>query len=1040
MSDIRLISTFTLGIAGVAASGGYGRGYGRGGGGLGGGTSSGSAVNFAYADQEYEGLPTHQAKLLSSITLEKHLPSPLGERALFDRTARVSLSNIPYGSDNNTISYIRNSSEVLGAVAQVGIYNARTSTYYQKITGVVSALTPPTIAQADLEISAEDKDAMQELLPKLLLTDKFPGADSTNNRVKDPPVMVALGGLWRAVELTPLHKGDFCLINFSLVGVESNKYAYADIVSTADFLVQTGDVLVYDVQWDANGAKIGVDLRCTDTTRLKDAAVNDQNGLSAALTTDLDSRAVGKWYRRQIALPGSWAGKTISGWLLGCENDTVGTFQGRVGNMMITDGQGRIRKYIIHTVTPTLTITLSASDTVYSSNSGNSVVTEKDNHWYYGAVKYPGSGGLTFRNVYRSGRLMGLSDYIAAYFLGCWVVLFQTAQVDNNGNTLRIHADVESTEFANNPSKAKQFLLNDATYGLGRPVNAASFATAAADYVTLGYAIDGGLGERRPAGEIISDLSLHGAYLDKNDNNEYIDQVDMAALHTTAPVQTGEGDGTFNNCVVLPGNTLTLANRVRKLTVRATQYRGFNSSADERYLITSSRSRAGAGKEEIVKLPFVGNLTVADKECDYLSKVLFALDDQVKIEVNDLLDAMQLNLNLLVKLNVPSMFIAAKTYCIRGVVAEGESFAYELGGYDANAYTYVVGTDIKPDPLLYVTADFSQTPPLTCTGLSVVSTQVLTSSAPGQAPQALFRVTAVPPAENITDMIFRLILPSIGLPVAEAVVPAAPGGGAQQGVLIGVVGVTYAIQVLARNVDNLADTRDGAVSQITNQTVLNTTPPAQAVLSQLITQPGSFEIRLTKNTEGDIFSYEMFRGLTDIFSQALKIGEAPEGNAPVYVDNQFVAADFNKRWYYFARAKNTSGKVGVESSPLSAVLALVDTPDITTGAVTSSAATSGRTINVIGASGAVILDVMIYTNLNTTFHQGFLRIRKDSLVGSILTSAQIVQLSSDNGETVNYALHTIDTSPNPASQTYVLEVTGTLKIDSQSFTANVQKV
>lgn len=1038
MSDVRLISTFTLGIAGVAAQGGYGAGYGGGEAGMGGAGSGSSTVDYAYADQDYDGLPTHNAKLLAPIQLEKHLPSPLGERALFDRTARISLSNVPYGSEQNTLSFIRNVSQILGAVAQAGIYNAKTSSYYLKLTGVVSVLPQPTVLQADLEIAAEDKDAMQELLPKLLLTDKFPAADSTNNRVKDPPVMVALGGLWRKAELTPIHKADHCLVRFTLAGVDVNKYAYTDLTSEADFLVASGDVLVYDVQWDAPGAKIGVDLRCTDGTRLKDASVNDQNGLSAALTTDLDARAIGKWYRRQIALPGGWSGKTISGWLLGCENDTAGLHTGRIGNVMIVDGQGRIRNYIVHTLVPSLTASLAAADTTYSSNAGNTATVEKDNHWYYGAIRYPNNGAVTIRNLYRAGRLVDPSGYNAVEFLGCRIVAFNAAQADQNGTPVAIHADIESTEFSSIPATALKFLLSDTTYGLGKAVNAASFTTAASDYTTLGYTIDGGLSDRKKAGEIISQLLLHGAYLDKNDTNEYLVQVDIASIHTAAPIQLGEGDGTWNNCTVTAGDSLSLDTRVRKLTVEAAFDPGFTGGS-ERALISKSRSRAGAGKEEIVKLQFVGNPTVADKEAHYLSIVLYALDDGYHVEVNDLLDGVQLALNHTVKLNVPSMFIDAQTFCVRGVVAQGDSLKFVLGGYDADAYTYVAGTEGKVDPLVYVAADYSQTPPGAPASVSVISTQVVASSSPGQAPQAVFRVSAPPPSVNVTDLVFRLILPSLGLPVAEAIAPAVTGGSAQEATLIGVVGVPYTIQALARNVANLADYRDGAVVQLTSQTVLNTTPPAQAVIAELIAKPGQFEVRITRNTEGDIYSYEVFAGLTDVFSQATKIGEAQEGNEPVLILNKFVAADFDKRWYVFVRAKNTSGTIGAESDPLSAVLLRVGTTDVQANAISlilensnSGQTTANTTEKVVGAInhsgilGQIEFDVnFLIQNQGTQQSTITVRIRRDSLTGDSIASKSRT-LNAGTGDEADVLLKSVDSAyPTGFGGSYVITARAT---------------
>ncbi|MFZ5366521.1 MAG: DUF2341 domain-containing protein [Patescibacteria group bacterium] len=125
-----------------------------------------------------------------------------------------------------------------------------------------------------------------------------------------------------------------------------NSYAYIDLTGVADYVIQSGDYLEYDIYWTASLDKIAFDYTTSDGATLRDAGVVDQNNLNAHPNTDLDAKALGKWYHRKIALPSGHVGKTITYFDVACEDDTTSTRTGYFDAIAITNGSGTIRKVI----------------------------------------------------------------------------------------------------------------------------------------------------------------------------------------------------------------------------------------------------------------------------------------------------------------------------------------------------------------------------------------------------------------------------------------------------------------------------------------------------------------------------------------------------------------------------------------------------------------------------------------------------------------------------------------------------------------------
>jgi len=124
--------------------------------------------------------------------------------------------------------------------------------------------------------------------------------------------------------------------------LSTNRFTYVDFSTVADYTVQAGDVLHYEVWWDtsqpASPAAIAFDYESASFVSLRATTAVDQNGLDTHPQTDLSTFAQGKWYRRIIALPASHVGLTVAAWLLACEGDSSGTYHGKFRNITIRDG------------------------------------------------------------------------------------------------------------------------------------------------------------------------------------------------------------------------------------------------------------------------------------------------------------------------------------------------------------------------------------------------------------------------------------------------------------------------------------------------------------------------------------------------------------------------------------------------------------------------------------------------------------------------------------------------------------------------------
>ncbi len=391
----------------------------------------------------------------------------------------------------------------------------------------------------------------------------------------------------------------------------------------------------------------------------------------------------------------------------------------------------------------------------------------------YGLIRKPQSGTYWTNALYRNNRVISSSEYsLVERPTGYYVYRFSLDQRDTAGSLMRIQADIGAGEFTR-PSQAAGYVL---TQELRGSIQAASFSGGSADYAALSYRTHGGLRTRRPAGDVLNQLLLHGAVLDRDSGGAYTIAVDKAALHTAGTPQLGVGDNNWENVVPnsISDEVMRIEERLRKLTLNGLFDPGFEG--DSGYLLNASRFRNIEGVELVEDNQFIGDATTLDTECDYRFKRLAAADRKVTLKAN--LETRTLGLNQLVSLYVPNLGFGGDRMEIRGIGYEGgggepgqtndASLAFDLRGYSSGAFTYTPGV-VNAAPVANSMPDYSFTPPG-----NVIGFQVVSYIGPPAIPGSIALLQAQAPSANVNQLVFAMILEAAPVFIDQNIQPAQP--------------------------------------------------------------------------------------------------------------------------------------------------------------------------------------------------------------------------------------------------------------------------
>lgn len=148
-------------------------------------------------------------------------------------------------------------------------------------------------------------------------------------------------------ETVPAEDDGYLRADFITLASVLDTYSYNDISSVADYVVQAGDRLSYEVLWRESYTFAAIDLVASDQSQLRDESdAEDQLGLHASPPTDISSEAHGQWFTRVIELPASWVGKTITEFLVSSDCSTAGVSQAFFRDVMIADLDGNLQHAI----------------------------------------------------------------------------------------------------------------------------------------------------------------------------------------------------------------------------------------------------------------------------------------------------------------------------------------------------------------------------------------------------------------------------------------------------------------------------------------------------------------------------------------------------------------------------------------------------------------------------------------------------------------------------------------------------------------------
>lgn len=527
----------------------------------------------------------------------------------------------------------------------------------------------------------------------------------------------------------------------------------------------------------------------------------------------------------------------------------------------------------------------------------------------WGAVIPPSSGTIIWNTVYRNKAVAAPIDYAVVMSSGMQIVRFARAQPED----VEIRVDITSTEFANQAA-AGQWILSDATDGLGLSVDAASFTAAIAELNTYTYLVHHGLGpEPERAEDVLNELAVRGSVISRNSGGQYTWTVDAASLHTQATyngrnyeLQRME-DGRDNNIIrVVSSRQKRIEERINDYTLLGKYTAGFGNEA---YLLRAQSTRTTKGSAVTATNRFLGSQNALRRECGYRIMRMQAERYGIEVEVSPEARIVQLNQRITVR--VPHLRYD-ETYppfplVVKKIRGSRRSWVFSLVGYDSAQYTTFADSIWAAAAASQLT-DYSYTYPATPTSFVLVGAATVLLGDQNKS-VTYQKVQAVAPAANVSHLVFRLVRNGETLPGPEFERPATPGATVQAELSME-SGLTYTIEYFARNKANDPAFQDGTIGQYAGYVAAGdgTTPGVVTGISATVGTGKSVVISWSESATSGVV-YRVFRNTINDFASSTRIDQ---------VDGLITSdpnVTYGGSYYYWVRARTRSGVNGAPGGP-----------------------------------------------------------------------------------------------------------------------------
>ena len=762
-------------------------------------TGTGTAT-YRYADVQTDAYPGYAPRLARGADLEEAAASPL-TRSLPVSRARVTLSNVAvpaYAATAPTVSQILGAGQdVVGARASVQVADADTQTVLTTIGGYVEEVPALSLTEATLVVSDALAGDASTLLP-CALTDLFPSVQAP-----DGTALAVICGTARRVRLYPVTRDDVAQVTWDIpagLGTPNRRARrrYRDIGGAPP--IQAGDRFAYEVWRSTPDDDAYFTLRVGTTPRSDLDDMVDQNGVRNDSYAGTPMGCAG-WYQRVFPITRG-IGTSVVFYALQFKDQGGAAQAGtaRFARAVLLDAAGNVRHTFIGERWAT------DGNPPYSDVdvvSGGTFTVESDFGYEFGAWRT--GTGVSVANAYLNGRRMAPSEYTVVSPLPGVSALKLT---ETPGDGAVVHADFTSTEFADNPARVARFFLSDATHGLGRRVNAASFTAAATAIHTTRFAstagrqiaVGGAVTKRTPAATLLQEFLLHGSVLTHAADGTIGMQVDGPG--TQAALELGHADETgWRNFTPANAAPVRAAAQPKSLLVRGVLDPGFEGEP-ERWLASTKRSRTfPRGAEQEVAYRYIVDPDSLDRQAHYLWEQMQAQATPLTGDLNVTEpDAYALDVGDRLTVTVPGLGLARADYRIGGFQSRGARFGLTLHPYRAAAFSYAKGTDQTIDPLAHALIDYSRTRPAAPTITAATANAPV--ALPDNREEITISATATAPAANVEALVFRALRTGSAAKTDEVVEACTPGQTGVSATLKVDPKLTYTIQVYARNQAN----------------------------------------------------------------------------------------------------------------------------------------------------------------------------------------------------------------------------------------------